>query len=72
MNPDHTPDKGCCDCDKCCVCGSEVDACGLGILKPPFTAAEYMAANPPPTHTGTSDCNCRKCFFTLGRKGYWT
>lgn len=34
--------------------------------------AEYMAANPPPTHTGRDDCQCRQCFFTEGKRGYWT
>jgi hypothetical protein len=37
-----------------------------------FSVVEYMHDNPPPTHTGRADCQCRQCFFTEGKKGYWT
>lgn len=31
-----------------------------------------MIKNNTPPHTGRDDCPCRQCFFTLGKRGYWT
>ncbi len=31
-----------------------------------------MNKNNSPPHTGRDDCKCRQCFFTEGKRGYWT